>query len=394
MGMASTRLRGLALVLLVTLAGGVGGVGGIGCAAAKPPAVTAAEASPVVPPLSVPPPCPEAILPGGDPLEAGGLEGKPVVRVCVVGGTEQSRRVAERAIELRPTDLVSAVRVRGDLQAILKAGPFDDAAAYGIVIRQGAGVVILYAVHDRPRVADLAFEGAKLLGDASLNAKLPSTNDIPYDPAKINPIAQAVRDEYRSRGYESCRVVLVTEPVAGSPNSVHVRMKVDEGPLWKLTKVEFRGNTKMPEADLRKVAGLKVGQPYVQDEVERASLLLTSLYYDRGFVLMRVTSDAGAMGRSGEIPLTFTIDEGPVHKIGKLRAVKLGIYVADAVLEKVMRTRSKQVFSRSALVEDIQRLKTYYESKGEKVEVNRLTEIDPKTNTIDLTIEIGPAEAK
>jgi outer membrane protein insertion porin family len=378
-----TPLRGLALGLILSLAG---------CAAEKPPVVASPKAAPVA--ERPPPPCPETILPGGDPLEAGSFEGKPVVRVCVVGGTEESRKGAQRAIELRPTDLFSADRVRGDLQALVKLGTFDDVSAHGIVVQQGAGVVILYAVHDRPRVADLAFEGAKVLGDASLNAKLPSAKDIPYDPAKINPIALAVRDEYRSRGYDSCRVVIVAEPVAGSPGAVHVRMKVDEGPLSKLTKVDFRGNKRIPEADLRKVAGLKVGQPYVQNELERASLMLTSLYYDRGFVMIRIASDASVTSGSGEVPLTFVIDEGPVHTIGKLRAVKLGIFVADAVLEKVMRTRPKQVFSRSALVEDIQRLKAHYESRGEKIEVNPLTEVDPKTNTIDLTLEIGPAEAK
>jgi len=374
---------GLGLSLLLSLAG---------CGTAKPPVAAAPKASAVAarPPV---PPCPEAIVPGGDPLEAAGFEGKPVVRVCVVGGTEESRRTAQRAIELRPSDLFSAERVRADLEAILKLGPFDDASAYGLVVQQGAGVVLLYAVHDRPRVADLAFEGAKVLGDASLNAKLPSAKDIPYDPAKINPIAQAVREEYRSRGYDSCRVVLVTEPVAGSPGSVHVRIKVDEGPLSKLSKVDFRGNKKVTEAELRKVSGLKVGQPYVQDELERASLLLTALYYDRGFVMVHLVNEPTAVGREGEVPVTFVIEEGAVHKIGKLVVTKLGVFVAEAVVEKVIRARSKQVFSRSALVEDIQRLKTYYEGRGEKIDVTPLTEVNPRTNTIDLTLEIGPAEA-
>ncbi|MEA2746771.1 MAG: hypothetical protein QOI41_914, partial [Myxococcales bacterium] len=111
-----------------------------------------------------PPPCPDAIVPGGDPLEGAGFEGKPVVRVCVVGGTEASRQSAQRAIDLRARDTFSAERVRADLEAILKLGTFDDAAAYGLRVQQGTSVVLLYSVRDRPRIAEIGFEGAKVLG--------------------------------------------------------------------------------------------------------------------------------------------------------------------------------------------------------------------------------------
>lgn len=355
-----------------------------GCGGRKP-VVAVAPTADARPPV---PPCPDAILPGGDPLEAGGFEGKPVVRVCVIGGTEESRRNAQRAIELRPSDIFSADRVRADLEAIMKLGTFDDAAAYGLVVQQGTSVVLLYAVRDRPKVADIAFEGAKVLGDSSLNAKLPIVKDSPYDPAKVNVIAQAVREEYRGRGYDSCRVVLVAEADAASPGSVHVRIKVDEGPLWHFTKVDFRGNKKVTVADLRKASGLKVGQPYVLEEVERAALLVSALYYDRGFVQIRLVHEAGAMSGPGGLPMTFVIEEGDVHTIGKLHATKLGAPVEKELFGKVMKARPKQVFSRSALVEDIQRVKKFFEARGQKVEVNPLTEIDPKKNTVDLTLEI------
>ena len=357
-----------------------------GCAG-RPPGV-APKPAPVAPAKPPVPPCPESILPGGDPLEAPGFEGKPVVRVCVVGGSEASRQKAQHAIELRPSDVFSAERMRADLEAILKLGIFDDASAYGLRVQQGASVVLLYSVHDRPRVAHIGFVGAKLLGDAALDAKLTIAKESPYDAASASKIALTVRDEYRSRGYEAARVVVVAEPVPGSPDHVNVRLMVDEGTLARFAKVELKGNKKVPEAELRKAMALEAGKPFVRDEVERAALLLSALYYDRGFVQVRIDTEVGATNAQGVVPLAFVIDEGDVYSIGALHATKLGAPVEKELLDTVVRARPKQVFVRSKVVEDLERVNAFFAARRQQVVVTPLTEIDPKKKTIDLTFEI------
>ena len=367
--------KALLLALVVALAGCGGG------SAAPPPKPVASTATPPLPP------CPDTIVPGSDPLESAAFEGKPVVRVCVVGGTEASRRNAQRAIDLRASDTFSVERVRADLEAIMKLGAFDDAAAFGLRVQQGTSVVLLYSVRDRPRIAEIGFEGAKVLGDAALNAKLPIEKESPYDPAKVNVIAQAVREEYRTRGYGSAQVQLVAEPVGAAHDHVRVRLKVEEGPLWRFTKVDFKGNKKVPVAELRKAAGLEVGKPVVQDEVDRAGLVISALYYDRGFVAVRVDSEASAVVDGG-MALTFMIEEGDAFSIGTMHATKLGAPVEKELLDKAVRSRPKQVFSRSKVVEDIERVKAFFTAKNQSVEVMPLTQVDEKKKTVDLTFQI------
>ncbi len=369
--------QALALTLLVALSG---------CAARAPVVVAPKPTADATPAL---PPCPESIVPGGDPLEAQGFEGKPVVRVCVVGGSEASRQAAQRAIELHPSDVFSADRMRADLEAILKLGIFDDASAFGLRVQQGAGVALLYSVHDRPHVAHVGFEGAKVLGNATLDAKLSVPKDAPYDPATASKIALAVRDEYRSRGYEAARVVVVTEPVAGSPDHVNVRLKVDEGTQSRFAKIEFKGNKRVPEAELRKAAALEAGKPFVRDELERAQLLVSSLYYDRGFVQVRVDTEVGTANAQGVVPAAIVIDEGDVFSIGALHATKLGAPVEKELLDTVVRARPKQVFVRTKIVEDIERVNAFFAARHQQVVVSPLTEIDVKKKTIDLTFEIA-----
>ena len=85
--------------------------------------------------------------------------------------------------------------------------------------------------------------------DASIVAEATALRGKPYEPVAVNTIAQAAREDCAFRGYASCSVAFVAEP-AGAPGEVRVRIKVDEGPMMQLTKIEFRGNKGISTAEL------------------------------------------------------------------------------------------------------------------------------------------------
>jgi outer membrane protein assembly factor BamA len=182
----------------------------------------------------------------------------------------------------------------------------------------------------------------------------------------------------------------VTEPApsAAGTSSVRVRMKVDEGPLSRLVKIDFRGNKAVSEADLRKVAALAVGQPFVQDVVDRAVLEVSALMFDRGLVEMRVSAEVGAKEPSGARPVTFVVEEGAVHTLGAIHVTNLGAPLERELLDKVVRARPRQVFSRSAVVADLERVKAFFAKRGQSVEIVPLSEVDPLKKTVALTLQI------
>ena len=356
----------------------------LGCAANAP----VVSPKPATPAAEVVPPCPDSIAPGGDASSADAFEGKRVARVCVVGGGETSRTAAERVLLLHTGDAYSASRVRADLEGLMKLGTLDDVAVYGLPARQGANVTVLYAIRDRPRIADIAFEGVKVMADSEAVKQLLLAKGTPYQPMRINAVAQSVRDEYIARGYAACRVVLVTEPADGFPVQVHVRIKVDEGPLWRLSQLTFRGNKKITEADLRKAAGLTVGQPFVKEEIERATLKLSEMISDRGLIAMHLDPEQGAVDDKGDVPLAFAVEEGDVHTISALHITGLGAASELEILGKVMRARPKQVFSHTALMKDIARVKELFKNRGQPVGIDLVTRIDSKKHTVDVTLEV------
>lgn len=354
------------------------------------PAPTPAKPTPPAPTAAADavPPCPTEIAPGGDPLEGESYDGKSIARVCVVG-TEAAKKEAARAVSLKEGDAYTLDRARGDLDALLHLGTLDDVATYGIRAGRDA-IVLVYVVHERPRIADIAVTGAKALGDAALTSKLPVEANARFDPAAINTFAQAIRDEYKTRGYETCAVKIVSEP-AGE-GRVKVRIVVTEGPRLHLSKVEFKGNAKVKEADLRKAAAIDDKAPLDRSKIDAATLRINSLYYDRGMVQIRTKPSTAAPATDGGVVLTFWIDEGDVYTVGELHATKLGAPVEKELLEKVVKLRPKQPFSRQAVVDDMERIKSFFASKNKQVvDIIPTTNIDEKKKTVSLTFEIQPS---
>jgi len=331
------------------------------------------------------PPCPAQIERGGDPVEAASLEGKPIARVCIVGGSTETRQRAERLPLLRAGDPVSAERVRADLAALVKLDVFADASAYGTLAPHGASVVLLYEVTDRPLLASIRVEGAKALGDSALTRELPLVVGAPFDPQAAHRVAMGVRDGYRTLGYESCKVVVTTEPEGAR---VRVGIMVDEGIQSRLSKLDFRGNKRVAETELRQATTLAVGQPYVQDEVDQAIRLMSSVLFDRGLVAMTIAAERGKIDKAGNVPLTIVIDEGDVHTLSAIHLAGLGAPFEKELLEKVIRVRAKQTFVRSVLVEDLKRIEAFFDKRGQRVTIVPQTERDAKKHAIDLTLVV------
>jgi outer membrane protein insertion porin family len=319
-----------------------------------------------------------------DVAKAEALAGRPVSQVCVIGVSEETLRAVVDALVTKQGEKLDVARVHDELTTIAKNPMVDDAAAYAVA--HGADVVLVYELVERSRVAEVVFEGAHALGK-EFEGKVPLVENRPFVRAEAHLLAGLLREEYARRGYGGAKVSTRSEPT--KPGYVRVTIVVDEGVVWKLGAARFEGAKKIAEAELTKVADL--GAAYDPARVERAALLVTRLYYDRGMVHARVKPAVlGKPAADGTVIPTFEITEGDVFKVS-------GIKVANAskddekAFRKMLETKAKQVFSRGRVEDDVKRVREYYSKKGRAVIVTPVTKLDIPTHTIDLTLEITDA---
>ena len=159
--------------------------------------------------------------------------------------------------------------------------------------------------------------------------------------------------------------------------------------LSELTKttVSFDGARDGRVGGLRKAVELEEGAPISEALVERAALLVSAFYFDNGFLNVKVATPARDRAKDGTVRVSFKITEGPVFKIGKIRASKVGGDLEKEILAKVT-TKPGEVFRRSKLKSDLDAVRAMFQARGEKVDVDPSTELDPKRAVVDIDLVV------
>jgi outer membrane protein insertion porin family len=340
----------------------------------KPKAAVAATC-----PASPPPP-------DASPGKLEAVANKRIAKICIYGLEGDSRGAAQKALRSTEGEPLDLEKVREDIAGLLKTGVVEDAAISAIP--SGDSVVVAYALRERPRIAEVIFEGAQVFEKEGLTGKIGLEKQRPLVMGEVYDLKTAMREEYGRRGYRSVKVDSKVEPAG--PNLVRLKFVVVEGPQWKLGKVAFKGATKLPAADLKKAVALEQGAPFDEEKIDRAALELQALYFDRGMINVRIERAAGEPDKEGVTPLTFTIDEGDVFRVGSVTLGKLAAADEKALLAK-MKTKPKQVFSRSRLAEDVKALTETFGERGQKVEILPRTDVDAKTKTLAITLDVEAA---
>ncbi|MBK9753552.1 MAG: hypothetical protein IPO88_08600 [Nannocystis sp.] len=311
-----------------------------------------------------------------------GFWGTAIARVCVLGVSLESRASAERSLQVQAGEPLDPTRVREDLALLYGLGRFDDVAAYGQATARG--LLLLYAVRERPRLREVVFVG----DDRGVAAELVANSlnpDAPLDIRRVHAITRLVREEYVNQGHSECRVDHAA--LALPTGDVRLRITVDAGPQRRVAAVNFRGQGKALEAERREVHSLLAGRPLVRARVEAARERLLAAYRSRGMLDARVMVEEGGAA-DGALPLTFVIDEGRVYTFAALHTTGIAAAIEAQLLAEVVQARAGQAYARSAVADDVARLKLYYEARGERVEVTPRTVRDAARATIELSFAV------
>ena len=111
-------------------------------------------------------------------------------------------------------------------------------------------------------------------------------------------------------------------------STVDVWFHVSEHAKVEVRRVNFVGNTAIPDAQLRDVISTREGNllsfvtsagTYREDVFQRDLLLLQAHYWDRGYVQVKVANPLVELSPDKQsMYITIPIDEGPQYKLGKV----------------------------------------------------------------------------
>ena len=324
-------------------------------------------------------------------------------RIAVAGNRHTDPAMIRSYFHVMPGKPLDAAALDAALKALYATGLFGDVK----ITPQGAGVLV--TVVENPTVVQIAFEGNKKVKDAELKKDLQSKEGGPLSRFFVQADVEHMTEVYRQHGYFQVQITPQTIAVKGAEHAkgerVNLVFQIKEGDKLAVRKIAFAGNRAFPDYKLTGV--IKTGKTnilsflldndiYNADKIENDCDLLRGFYRDHGYADIRVRSSASYDAESKGVVVTYTLDEGPLYRFGKV-AIETQLKAVDAAsMRPYLRMQSGDIYDADAVRKTIDDLTMALARQGQPFASAeaRMTREPPSpggTGVIDLvyTIDAG-----
>ncbi len=331
--------------------------------------------------------CAARTLPPAHASDVGAMEladPGPIDAVTIRGLRRVPRALAESAIRAGPASSLDPDVVAADIRRLFALEAFSDVSAS--VEPAGGGERLVYRVTERPLVA-------RVIGaPAGLGVR---AGDV-YDPALIKRRASDQVALAVTQGYPRARVRVGGARAADGRMVVCVRL--DMGPQLLVDRVAFVGNHALSDDALRAAlytddgAFDAPGKPYRAEAAWLDAARISALYYDRGFLDVRVRALPPVMRpERGALTPRYRIDEGRVYRIGRI-AFRGHLLEPAATYRKLLGVAGGEIFNRTRFIAGMQRIRDLHLWLGDgHGQVEPATTMHPERGTVDVTLAIERA---
>jgi len=347
----------------------------------------------------VPPPADE-----DEPQAA--IPAERVLRLNVRGNRRTSAADVLATLELRAGAPFDTAALRRDVRALWDLGFFDDVQVDAA--REEGGVVLTFLVRERPSIRKVKLVGNDEVDEEDLREVIDIREGSILSVPQVRANVDKIRDRYAEKGFFLAEISHVIRPVG--TGIVDVEFRIVEHTAVTVKTITFVGNRAISDDELKGVMATSEASlfsfitgagTYRQEAFERDVALLTALYYDKGYLNVRIATPRVALAADREsIHITIPVEEGPRFHIGRVRVVERN----DAGREieplggrrrvrELVKSRRGEWFSRSKVGGDLQGITTHYRDAGyANVNVEPATDLDLEGRVVHVTFEIerGP----
>ncbi len=265
-------------------------------------------------------------------------ENVKISTIEVVGNSRIDADVVLSYTDLKVGDLIDSISVNQNLKELFATGLFVDVK---ISFDQG---LCLVTVVENPLINKIAFEGNRVLKNKEISGvTLGLKSRSIYNRESIQQAVQSITKKYQENGHWGAQVS--PKIIKLDDNQVNIAFEIIEGRKTKIKKINFKGNRKYSDADLRRVihSGVDVFwnlsvKTYNPEFIEYDKQLLNIFYNDNGYVDFKIKSFLKELDpdRTG-FYITFDVEEGEQFRVGEVDIVsevddvsaqQLGFYLA------------------------------------------------------------------
>ena len=348
------------------------------------------RAAPAAVPRAVPAAAPA--VPTAGPSYTGPVPAGRVGGIDVRGNQRIEAETVRSYMLIQPGDAFDADRMDRSLKALFATGLFRD-----VELRPEGGRIIV-AVVENPIVNRVLFEGNRRISSDVLRGEVQLRQRSVFSSAAAAAEQQRILELYARRGRYNVRV----EPrvIEQDQNRVDVVFEIMEGEVALIARINFVGNTAFSDGRLAEIIATREAawfRPFTSMDTydpERLTFdreLLRRFYLRRGYADVQITNAAAELApdRSGFF-LTFTIDEGPRYRIGRVDVTTQLRGLDPATVRRRIPVAEGDWYDGDAVERAVTQLDDQLSLEGYPfVDVQPRVERDREARTVTLVFQVG-----
>jgi outer membrane protein insertion porin family len=255
-------------------------------------------------------------------------------------------------------------------------------------------------VAEKPSVQEFRIEGNDEIGSDDLKDSIEVKRYAILDAGAVRKTVKKIQDKYNEKGYYLAEV---TSRLEEKPdNQVVVVFVVNERAKVQVRRIHFVGNDRVAKEEIVPymqtqegsfLAFLTSAGTYKEDAFQRDLQAIQAVYLEKGYVNVKVGKPSIALSPDRTaLFLSIPIDEGEQYYIGKVdfSGELLGM---RPFLPQLLQSTSGELFVRSRVGHDLFAVADFYKDMGfAYVNVNPMTNLDPKARTLGLTYDVQPGQ--
>ncbi len=305
------------------------------------------------------------------PKPAQVAEGESVADVVVRG----NRRIESAAVKARLGTAAGRPyrprQIAQDVRNVYDLGFFRNVQV--LTDRVPRGLIVIFEVEENPVVRQISISGNDNSDGDEIRDILTLTTGTTLDYPLLFENSARITELYKGKGYYLAEVEHEVETL--SETSVGIHFIVIEGKKLKLRTIAFEGNEAFSDGELRKdfktkrwrfwslaTSWFDKSGTYSEPVFFHDLNSVNKLYADAGYLQVEIKKPDVKASEDG-IELVVEIVEGPQFRVGQVDLA--GDETADlASLEAELELEEGEIFNRSELTRDVDRLKNQYTNRG------------------------------
>lgn len=211
-----------------------------------------------------------------------------------------------------------------------------------------------------------------------------------YNPTMVEYDAMRLKEYFNTYGYQDVHVECERIPVGD--DGMKLVFHIDEGPRYRVSKIQFNGQQHFPEDRIRSITNLKEGDVYNRDVVAADLRNIKALYGNTGRMVM--PREQVFQTGPGVVEVQYEIQERPPATVGQIIIIGNDV-TRDNVIRRQIPLYPGQVLTYPdlALAEaNLARL-NIFEMDPEKGQRPSLTVLDPDSDNPvkDILVQVQEA---